>query len=81
MKQKIIKIGSSIGIVIPKPVAEDKGYRLGGEVDIHPEVDSNDIRIRPITTQKKTVLDPAILQWADEFIVKNRELLVRLKDK
>jgi antitoxin component of MazEF toxin-antitoxin module len=32
MKQKIIKIGSSIGIVMPKFAAEEHGYAAGQEV-------------------------------------------------
>lgn len=84
MKQKIIKIGSSLGVVIPKPVAQERGFRVGDRVTIHPETDSNDIRISPAPptiNDKEGVVDPAILQWTNNFIAKNRELLNRLKDK
>lgn len=35
--------------------------------------------IRP--ERKEETIDPQILQWGQEFIDKNRELLKRLKDK
>lgn len=81
MKQKIIQIGSSIGVVIPKPLAEEKGYKVGGSINLHTEQDSNVIRIEPAEIKKESAVDPAILTWTNEFIDKNRELLKRLADK
>lgn len=82
MRQKFIQVGSSIGAVIPKFLAEEKGIRKGVEYNIESEEGSNRIIIEPKTLGvKKAEIDPAILQWTDEFIAKNRALLERLKDK
>lgn len=81
MKQKIIKIGSSIGVVIPKPIAEERGFIAGGVVTLHTVTDSNAIRIEPTEQKERAVIDPSILSWTNEFINKNRELLRRLADK
>jgi len=34
MKQKVIKIGSSIGVVLSRPVAEELGFKAGQEVTL-----------------------------------------------
>lgn len=83
MKQKIIKIGSSIGVVIPKSIAEERGFRAGGTATLTLEPDSNVIRIEAVenTPGGSSSVDPAVLSWTNEFIEKNRELLVRLADK
>lgn len=83
MKQKIIRIGSSLGVVIPKPIAQERGFVVGGTVTLHTDTDSNSIRIEPTVTLEKQSgqIDPAILAWTNTFIGKNRELLKRLADK
>ena len=37
MKQKVIKIGSSIGVVLPKLVAEELGFKDGQDITLHLE--------------------------------------------
>ena len=84
MEQKIIKIGSSIGVVIPKSLAEKRGYRAGGIINVDTEENSNAIRIEPVIRSAhttSTAVNPEILSWTNEFIDKNRELLKRLADK
>ena len=81
MRQKVIKIGSSIGVVIPKPMAEEKGFKAGQDINLK-EGGLNQIIIEPIGKAGLSHnIDPQILQWGQEFIDKNRELLERLKDK
>lgn len=81
MKQKIIKIGSSIGVVIPKQVAEERGFRAGENATLTVELDSNAIRIEPVSPDKKVIVDSDILSWTNSFIDKNRALLERLANK
>ena len=81
MVQKIIKIGSSIGVVIPKDTAHILGFEAGQDVEMtsHPENDS--IAFHRISKETKNVIDPALLEWTDSFIDRNRELLERLKNE
>ena len=37
MKQKVIKIGSSIGVVLSKPIVQELGFKAGQEVTLHLE--------------------------------------------
>jgi len=82
MRQKVIKIGSSIGVVIPKPVAEELSFRAGQNIEIHPDIVSKTLIIsHPETLEpdfRKTI---ELLRWSTEFISKNRALLERLKDR
>lgn len=82
MKQKVIKIGSSIGVVIPKPVAEELGFKAGQEVDINPDVASKCIIVsHPETLEPDLRKTIELVRWAFEFVDKNRALLERLKYK
>lgn len=82
MEQKFIKVGSSMAAVIPKFMKEKAGIRLGEKYKITQEEHTNRIIIEPQPAlAKKASIDPAVLQWTDEFIAKNRELLNRLKNK
>ncbi len=78
MKQKVIKIGSSVGVTMSKETLEELGVAVGDFV----ETSSSNRTFTVKPEQKDTGnVDPQILQWGSEFIAKNRELLKRLKDK
>jgi antitoxin component of MazEF toxin-antitoxin module len=79
MKQKVIRIGSSIGITISKEAQEDLGIKVGDTVETSSSTGL--FSVKPTAPQVKPAVDLQILQWGDEFITKNRELLKRLKDK
>ena len=77
MKQKVIKIGSSVGVVILKPIAKNLGIKAGDWVNL--KVEGDKIIVTPLKTKPK--IDPKIIAWVDEFMEKNQELLLRLTDK
>ena len=54
MTQKVLKIGSSAGITIPKKTLKELGIKIGDEVEVS---------IRPVQKVEKEVLD-----WTDRFI-------------
>ena len=81
MNQKIIKIGSSIGVVIPKPIAQEKGYVAGGTVTLLPVNDSNAIRIEPTVSETKKVGNSELIAWAEDAVNRYRPALEALKDK
>jgi len=58
---------------------ENLGIQVGDIVDTNSS--TGVLTVKPATPQVKPAVDPEILQWGDEFIAKNRELLKRLKDK
>lgn len=81
MKQKVIKIGSSIGVVIPKFLAEEKGISAGQEINLV-EGDSNKIIIEPLRTEvKPRQTDIEFAAWLDRAIEQYRPALEALKNK
>ena len=70
MRQKIIKVGNSAAVTLPKNVLEEKNLTIGDEVDV---------AIEPIN--KKTSPTPEFLAWIDQYIEKNRPALEELASK
>lgn len=79
MKKKVIRIGTSAGITISREALDILGVGIGDAVEM--STSEGLLTVKPVATQTKTAIDPQILQWGNEFIAKNRELLERLKDK
>lgn len=81
MKQKVIKIGSSIGVVIPKPVAEELGFKAGQEINLR-ETDYNKIIIERLHHEAKPRGKNAeLVAWAEAAVERYRPALEALKDK
>lgn len=80
MEQKVIRIGSSIGIVIPKPLAEERGIKAGTKVRLKTTEGSNDIIIESPQV-KGSVGNTALVAWAEEAVERYRPALQALKDK
>jgi len=76
MKRKIIKIGDSAGVTIPKSIIEKLGLEVGEEVEVRDKGDQVVLE-KP---QSNTV-DKELLDWTDEFIGTHREALEKLADK
>lgn len=63
MLRKVIKVGSSAAVILPKEALEHAGVQVGDTVFISFEKSgrrSNAVARRPI--------DPEIIQWTDELI-------------
>ncbi len=76
MEQKVIQIGSSAGVTIPKSALEELGVKIGDTIETNIEKKVFSVRSKSINN-----IDPAILTWTNKFIEENRELLERLADK
>jgi putative addiction module antidote len=80
MKQKVIKIGSSIGVVLPKPVAEKLGFKAGQEINLNPTANGG-VTIDRITPQSKSAENSKLIAWAEEAVERYRPALEALKNK
>lgn len=67
MTQKLLQIGSSVGITVPKQYLKEHGLKVGDEVEIS---------IKPAHKVRKELLD-----WTDSFIEKYRSALEALAKK
>lgn len=80
MAQKIIKIGSSLGITLSKNLLKEQGVGVGDAV-----------RVSAVPGERKMIIEygdevrdgvsAELVSWTNDFIEKNRELLKRLADK
>ena len=70
MRQKIIRVGNSAAVTIPKKVLEEKSLNIGdvAEFDIQP-------------VGKKTKVTPEFVEWVDKYIENNRPALEELANK
>ncbi len=79
MDQKVIQIGSSAGVTMSKEALKNLGVVIGDTVET--ETIGKMFSVKPKEKESKNQVDPAILEWTNTFIKKNRELLERLADK
>lgn len=72
MIQKIIRVGNSAAVSIPKKTLEEKNLKIG---------DLAEVDIQPKKTHKKMALTPEFLKWVDKYIKNNRPALEELASK
>ena len=72
MVQKIIRVGNSVAVTIPKKTMEEKNLNVGDSVNI--EIDS-------AKNPKKTTITPEFKKWVDKYIEDNRPALEELANK
>lgn len=70
MQRKLIQVGTSAAVLIPKSVMVERGMRIGDMVEI--EV------VKKGKSIPKTDIDPEVVQWTNHFIEKYRPLLKKL---
>ena len=70
MKSKIIRVGNSAAVTIPKKTLEEKNIKIGDEAEI--EVTS---------LQNKPTVSPEFFEWLNQYIEKNRVALEELAQK
>lgn len=69
MTQKVIKIGSSMGVIIPKSELKKLNVTAGDEVEI------------TVKKPTKTVISPELHRWTEKFIEEYRPALDALAKK
>lgn len=77
MTQKVIKVGSSAAVTIPKSIREAMGVSVGDRVEIGFNKKTKQLTISP----RGTEIDSEIIEWTDSFIERYREDLEALADK
>jgi len=76
--QKIIKVGTSAAVVLPKDIMKDLHFKAGEAVSVVAHPEKGEVVIsRPVKNEKiKEVSD-----WSDKFIKKYKKALDALSDK
>lgn len=63
MIQKIIKVGSSAAVTIPKRALEELNLRIGDPITVATSKKEKRVTIEPIAR-----VDSELVKWADKFI-------------
>ena len=79
MEQKVIQIGSSLGVVIPADMARRQGIEQGQGVTPVEQENGDILLKRTISPEKKG--NPALVAWAEDAVERYRPALEALKDK
>lgn len=78
MAQKIIRIGSSVGVTIPKDMLQRSGVAVGDAVSVEFDDTDSSLRIVPFSSSVKAS-DTAT--WATAFVQKHLAAFKELADK
>ena len=70
MLRKLIKVGTSAAVLIPKAVMDEQKMKIGQTINIEVSLKGRGAPERAI--------DPKVIQWTDEFIAEYKPLLKRL---
>ena len=82
MKKKIIKVGNSYAITIPKSFIQDAGLTYGQPLEVDVDADSEVLRIRKSSSAKgKDTITPEFVDWLEKFNKKYKHVLTELAKK
>lgn len=76
MTQKVLKVGSSAAVTIPKRSLDELGLKPGDKVHVEIDRKRRSMLIRPVTK-----VDDEILHWTKQFIERYRPALEALAKK
>ncbi len=77
MTQKVLRVGSSAAVTIPKKSLEELGLKIGDRITIDLDKKNKIVSFRPL--QKG--VDKEVLQWTKKFIDRYRPALEALAKK
>ncbi len=77
MTQKVIKVGDSVAVIIPKKSLKELGIRAGDTVSVEIDKKQRKVSIEPIMKE----VDKDLLLWTNKFIERYRPALEALANK
>ncbi|QQG40741.1 MAG: AbrB/MazE/SpoVT family DNA-binding domain-containing protein [Candidatus Levyibacteriota bacterium] len=82
MLQKIIQVGNSYAITIPRRFADEIGIKPGQKVRIDEDFDTETFTVQPVKSQAaKGYLTPEFLKWLKGFNARYKDALKELAKK
>jgi len=77
MTQKVIKVGDSVAVIIPKRSLNDLGIRPGDRVNVEVDKKQRRVSFSPAIAE----IDKEFLNWTKKFIERYRPALEALANK
>ena len=76
MTQKVLRVGSSAAVTIPKKALEELGFRIGDRVVVEIDKGRKIVTVRP-----KIKINKELIDWTQNFVKKYRLALEALAKK
>lgn len=76
MRQKVIKVGDSAAVIIPKKSMEGLNFDIGDEIEVKVNQEKNEVRMKPAVE-----IDKELMDWTKDFIEEYRPALKELSRK
>ena len=76
--QKVIKVGNSLAVTIPKEMLAQVHYKVGQEVVLESDNALGVLVVKPKSLMNNKMANPEFKDWLDEFTEKNAKLLRKL---
>lgn len=81
MTRKLVQIGTSLGVTLPKENLVGLGIRVGDNIDIRVDGERGVIVLEPVRRKKRKAKNTEVLQWTKKFIERYRPALEALAKK
>jgi putative addiction module antidote len=81
MFQKILKVGNSLALTIPKSFIDKTGFKAGDEVFVQQEPRSKSIIITTKERAEKMKLSPDLFSWLNDVEEKYSDAIKQLAKK
>lgn len=78
MIQKVMKVGNSLAMTIPREFIKTSGVRAGDEIAVETSPTFPYIFVKPKKEDKRISLTPEFKEWLDTFIAEYRPILKKL---
>ncbi|MDO8590654.1 MAG: hypothetical protein Q7R65_01610 [bacterium] len=76
MLQKVLRVGTSAAVTIPKKSLEEMGIKIGDNVQV-----SVDAKSKRFTIEAHSPVNEELFLWTKKFIDRYRDALLELADK
>jgi len=81
MIQKVLKVGTSAAVTIPKKSLEEMGIKIGDNVSVSTDTKQKTVTIRKTVTKQESDLDDKVTKLTLNFIERYEDDLKALADK
>lgn len=80
MEQKVIQVGNSFGLIIPKHIVKELNLRLGQTLHLDLYVEEETLALR-VNKNKAKGITPEFIKFLDEFQKEHAYALSKLAEK
>ena len=81
MIQKVIQVGNSLALTIPKSFIDKTGFKVGDEIYVQQEPESKSLIITTKDQAKKMQLSPELFSWLNKMEEKYSNAIKELAQK